>query len=165
MARAHWIGSGWGSDAFLVPSEGGDWVARLPRAVPWSVDDLEREVRLLPLLQARPFEVATPRDARVVRDGDGALVAAIHDAPTGLRLDCERAFLAGLDGSCQTPIAGLAELEGGRLRMRGEILRPDGSEVLAEDETAAAGDGAALGAELARRLRARAPKGFFEAEG
>ena len=102
------------------------------------------------------------------RAGDAAtaaLVAAIHDAPTGLRLDCERAFLAGLDGSCQTPIAGLAELAGGRLRMRGEILRPDGSEVLAEDESAGAGDGAALGAELARRLRARAPKGFFEAEG
>lgn len=76
--RAHWIGSGWGSDAFLVPSEDGDWVARLPRAVPWSVDDLEREVRLLPLLQSRPFEVVTPRDACVVRDSDGALLAAIH---------------------------------------------------------------------------------------
>ena len=91
---------------------------------------------------------------RRAEDGrPAALGAAIHDAPTGLRRDCERA------------IAGLAELEGGRLRMRGEILRPDGSEVLAEDESAAAGDGAALGAELARRLRARAPKGFFEAEG
>ena len=78
MAGAHWIGSGWGSDAFLVPSEDGDWVARLPRDVPWSVDDLEREVRLLPLLEARPFDVVTPRDARAVRDGEGALVAAIH---------------------------------------------------------------------------------------
>ncbi len=78
MAGAHWIGSGWGSDAFLVPSRDGDWVARLPRDVWWSVDDLEREVRLLPLLQARPFEVVTPRDARVVRDSSGALLAAIH---------------------------------------------------------------------------------------
>jgi len=78
MAGAHWIGSGWGSDAFLVPSEDGDWVARLPRNVPWSVEDLEREARLLPLLQARPFEVVTPRDARIVRDSSGALVAAIH---------------------------------------------------------------------------------------
>jgi aminoglycoside phosphotransferase (APT) family kinase protein len=78
MAGAHWIGSGWGADAFLIPSEDGDWVARLPRDVPWSVDDLEREVRLLPLIGARPFEVVTPRDARAVRDGEGALVAAIH---------------------------------------------------------------------------------------
>jgi len=76
--RAKWIGSGWGSDAFLVPSEDGDWVARLPRNVPWSIEDLEREVRLLPLLQARPFEIVTPRDARVVRDAEGAFVAAIH---------------------------------------------------------------------------------------
>lgn len=84
VAGARWIGSGWGSDAFLVPSEDGDWVARLPRDVPWSVDDLEREVRLLPLLQSRPFEVVTPRDARVVRDGDSRLVAAIHRMVPGV---------------------------------------------------------------------------------
>ena len=58
-------------------------------------------------------------DARVA-----ALLAPIHDAATGVRMAAERAFLAGLDGSCQTPIAGLAELDGGRLRFRGEILLP-----------------------------------------
>ncbi len=42
------------------------------------------------------------------------LLAAIHDGPTGLRLAAERAFLKGLDGSCQTPIGGLAELDGER---------------------------------------------------
>ncbi|MDH3262808.1 MAG: hydroxymethylbilane synthase [Paracoccaceae bacterium] len=89
------------------------------------------------------------------------LLAAIHDGPTGQRLACERGFLAALDGSCETPIAGLAELRGGTLRMRGEILRPDGSEVLAEAGEAPVEDGPALGAELARRLRTRAPKGFF----
>ena len=95
-------------------------------------------------------------DARVAE-----LLAAIHDGPTGQRLACERAFLAALDGSCETPIAGLAELQGGTLRMRGEILRPDGSEVLAETGEAPVADGPELGAELARRLRARAPRGFF----
>jgi hydroxymethylbilane synthase len=89
------------------------------------------------------------------------LLDAIHHGPTGLRLACERAFLGALDGSCETPIAGLAELDGGTLRMRGEILRPDGSDVLAEDDSAPVADGAALGADLARRLRARAPEGFF----
>ena len=89
------------------------------------------------------------------------LLDAIHHGPTGLRLACERAFLGALDGSCETPIAGLAELDGGTLRMRGEILRPDGSDVLAEDDSAAVEDGAALGADLARRLWARAPAGFF----
>lgn len=91
-----------------------------------------------------------------------ALLEAIHHAPTGQRLAAERAFLEGLDGSCQTPIAGLAELDGGTLRLRGEILRPDGSEVLTDDRTASIADGAALGAEMARDLRKIAGPGFFD---
>lgn len=91
-----------------------------------------------------------------------AMLEAIHHGPTGQRLAAERAFLAGLDGSCQTPIAGLAELEGGTLRLRGEILRPDGSEVLTDDRSAPVADGAALGAEMARDLRARAGADFFD---
>ncbi len=90
------------------------------------------------------------------------MLAAIHDGPTGQRLAAERAFLAGLDGSCETPIAGLAELDGGTLRLRGEILRPDGSEVLTDDRTAPVEDGAALGAEMARAIRARAGEDFFD---
>ncbi|HET9069728.1 MAG TPA: hydroxymethylbilane synthase [Amaricoccus sp.] len=95
-------------------------------------------------------------DARVA-----ALLAPIHDAPTGLRLAAERAFLAALDGSCLTPIAGLAELDGDRLRFRGEILRPDGSEALAHELGGAASDGAAIGAEAAAVLRGRSGPGFF----
>lgn len=91
-----------------------------------------------------------------------AMLEAIHDTPTGQRLAAERAFLAGLDGSCETPIAGLAELDGGKLRLRGEILRPDGSEVLTDDRTAPIADGAALGAEMARAMRAEAGEGFFD---
>ncbi len=102
----------------------------------------------------------------IERRGDdsraAALLEAIHDGPTGQRLAAERAFLAGLDGSCETPIAGLAELEGGRLRLRGEILRPDGSEVLNDDQNAPIEDGAALGAEMAAKLRAQAGGGFFD---
>jgi hydroxymethylbilane synthase len=91
-----------------------------------------------------------------------AMLEAIHHGPTGQRLAAERAFLAGLDGSCETPIAGLAELDGGTLRLRGEILRPDGSEVLTDDRSAPIEDGAALGAAMARDLRARAGEGFFD---
>jgi hydroxymethylbilane synthase len=56
----------------------------------------------------------------------------------------------------------LAELDGGTLRLRGEILRPDGSEVLTDDRTAPIADGAALGAAMAADLRARAGEGFFD---
>ena len=90
-----------------------------------------------------------------------ALLAPIHDAATGHRLAAERAFLAGLDGSCQTPIAGLAELDGDRLRLRGEILRPDGSERLAHAVEGSIADAAAIGAEAAAVLRGRAGPGFF----
>ncbi|WP_071673832.1 hydroxymethylbilane synthase [Nioella nitratireducens] len=90
------------------------------------------------------------------------MLAAIHDRDTGLRLAAERAYLAGLDGSCETPIAGLAELDGDRLRLRGEILRPDGSEVLSDDVTVPIAEGARAGAEMAARLRDRAGPGFFD---
>jgi len=90
------------------------------------------------------------------------MLAAIHDRETGLRLAAERAFLAGLDGSCQTPIAGLAELEGGTLRLRGEILRPDGSEVITDDVSVPVADGAAAGRDMARRMRQRAGDEFFD---
>ena len=91
-----------------------------------------------------------------------SMLEAIHDGPTGQRLAAERAFLATLDGSCETPIAGLAELDGGTIRLRGEILRPDGSESLKDDASAPVDDGAALGAEMATRLLGRAGPGFFD---
>ena len=95
-------------------------------------------------------------DARVA-----ALLAAIHHGPTGLQLAAERAFLTRLDGSCQTPIAGLAVLEGDRLWLRGEILRPDGSASVPGELRGAAGDGAAMGIALADDLLGRAGPGFF----
>ncbi len=99
---------------------------------------------------------------RRVNDSRAAsMLEAIHHRPTGQRLAAERAFLAALDGSCQTPIAGLAELDGGNLRLRGEILRVDGSEVISDDQTAAIEDGAELGREMARKMLEKAGPGFF----
>lgn len=90
------------------------------------------------------------------------MLSAIHDKETGQRLAAERAFLAALDGSCETPLAGLADLDGGTLRLRGEVLRPDGSESISEDRTAPIEDGAALGQEIAASLLAQAGSGFFD---
>ena len=92
-----------------------------------------------------------------------ALLAPLNDGPTALRLAAERAFLAGLDGSCRTPIGGLAELHGDRLRFRGEILRPDGSQRHATEREGPAADAARLGADAAAELRARGGPGFFKA--
>ena len=90
------------------------------------------------------------------------MLAAIHDRPTGQRLAAERAFLAALDGSCETPIAGLAELEGDTLTLRGEILRPDGSETHADSIAGPIADGTALGQHLAQTLKSRAGPNFFD---
>ena len=90
-----------------------------------------------------------------------AMLAAIHHGPTGQRLASERAFLLRLDGSCQTPIAGLAVLDGDQLWLRGEILRPDGSKVISGELRGAVGDGPDLGRELASELLGRAGPGFF----
>jgi len=89
------------------------------------------------------------------------LLAPLHHFETGHRLAAERSFLAALDGSCETPIAGLAEISGGRLRLRGEVLRPDGSERIQGDQTAPIEDGPALGRAMAAHLLKQAGDGFF----
>ncbi|MBC6408808.1 MAG: hydroxymethylbilane synthase [Rhodobacteraceae bacterium] len=90
------------------------------------------------------------------------MLSAIHDGPTGQRLTAERAFLTALDGSCETPVGGLAELNGASLRLRGEVLRPNGSEAISDNATAPIEDGAALGREMAEKLLAEAGDGFFD---
>ena len=100
-------------------------------------------------------------ERRLADSRAASMLEAIHHGPTGQRLAAERAFLAALDGSCQTPIAGLAELNGGNLRIRGEILRVDGSEVISDDQSAPIEDGAALGREMARKMLEKAGPDFF----
>ncbi len=91
-----------------------------------------------------------------------AMLAAIHHHDTGLRLAAERAFLLRLDGSCETPIAGLAVLDGPNLWLRGEVLRPDGTQVITGERRGLAVDGAALGTDLAAELLGRAGPSFFD---
>jgi len=92
----------------------------------------------------------------------GEMLAAIHDGPTGIRLAAERAFLAALDGSCETPIAGLAVIDGERLYLRGEILKTDGSAAFEDSREGALVDGPEMGRDLAKDLLSRAGDGFFD---
>ncbi len=98
------------------------------------------------------------------RAGDtriGDLLAAIHHEATAVALVTERAMLNALDGSCRTPIAGHATVEGGRVHLAGLILTPDGTRVHAAEGSAAIGDGAALGEEVGARLKAAGGPDFF----
>lgn len=90
------------------------------------------------------------------------MLAAIHDAETGQRLAAERMFLKTLDGSCETPIAALAELNGDTLRLRGEVLRPDGTQSHADEISGPIASGSDLGRTLAKTLLDRAGPGFFD---
>ena len=66
-----------------------------------------------------------------------------------------------LEGSGEEPMAGVGVSEGDGLWLRGEILRPDGSESITGERRGAVGDAAALGRDLADELLGRAPAGFF----
>ena len=71
-------------------------------------------------------------------------------------------FLAALDGSCRTPIAGHAVVDGDGLRFTGMILRPDGSEAHEVTGEGATADAEAIGRDAGARVRATAGAKFFE---
>jgi len=77
----------------------------------------------------------------------------LHNAASAACVTAERAMLAALDGSCRTPIAGLAELDGDRLSLRAMLLSADGRAERREDGTGFAADAAAIGREVGERLR------------
>ncbi len=100
------------------------------------------------------------------RADDGAahrFLAPLADAATLVRVEAERAFLAVLDGSCRTPIAGLAELEGeGNVVFRGLIVSPDGHTVHATRRAGPADEAAAMARDAAEELAAAAGPAFFD---
>ena len=96
------------------------------------------------------------KDARA-----GEIGAALNDETTAIALACERAFQQALDGSCRSPIAGLARVADGRLRFHGEVLAPDGKDwadthVEIELGAGPCAQAAGAGREAGLRLRTRA---------
>jgi hydroxymethylbilane synthase len=81
------------------------------------------------------------------------LVQAVDDPATAAAVAAERGFLKALDGSCRTPIAGLAVLDGELLRFRGTALTPDGRQVFEAVRQGPIGDAAALGADAGREVQ------------
>jgi hydroxymethylbilane synthase len=97
------------------------------------------------------------------RVGDEALrqlLDPLHNPITAACVGAERAMLAALDGSCRTPIAGLAECDGDQLTLEGLLLKPDGSAEIRGRCTGNIGDATALGTKLGGELRSRAGPSF-----
>ena len=88
-------------------------------------------------------------------DGLRELIAPLAHPETTLRVTAERAMNQTLNGGCQVPIAGYAELDGEQLHLRGLVGQPDGSEILRDEIRGSSAQAHALGVELANRLLAR----------
>lgn len=121
------------------------------------VTELMDTERFLPA----PGQGAITIESRVGDARIDALLKPLNHEATSIRLACERAFLARLDGSCRTPIAGLAQIVDGRVHFSGQILTPDGSRLYCVTMEGALADAAALGIEAAERLRLDAGPDFF----
>jgi hydroxymethylbilane synthase len=113
----------------------------------------------LPAVGQGIVAIETRADDRATR----MLLDAVDDAQTATALAAERAFLAVLDGSCRTPIAGHATIAAGRLRLRGLIAKPDGSASFECMREGPASEAAALGAAAGAELKDRAGADFLKA--
>ena len=99
-----------------------------------------------------------------VRDDDSAtrqLIAPLDHQPTALCIAAERSYLARLDGSCRTPIAGLATLRDGTLTVRGQLLAPNGSAAFEARRSGPAAAALELGHGVAETLLSQAGPAFM----
>ena len=112
---------------------------------------------MLPAVAQGAIGVACRSDDVQTRD----LLQALNDDRTAAAVACERAFLGELDGSCRTPIAGLAEIADGHLRFRGLVLNPEGTEWHEIERSGAPEDAVSIGASAGRELLALAGPNFL----
>jgi len=92
------------------------------------------------------------------REGDERIMRyldALNHPETKVCVDCERAFLAALDGNCRTPIAGQAKLVDGKVFFTGLIAKPDGSLKYETSRTGAPEDAVQLGTDAGEELKAK----------
>ncbi|WEX77228.1 hydroxymethylbilane synthase [Sinorhizobium numidicum] len=108
-----------------------------------------------------PAQGAICIESRISDSRINTLLAAIDDPRTHEAVDCERGFLATLDGSCRTPIAGHAVSDGAHIRFSGMILTPDGTTCHRIAIEGKAADATELGRKAGEQIRAKAGPGFF----
>jgi hydroxymethylbilane synthase len=130
-------------DAIILASAG---VKRLGLSAPFR--ECLAPPRFLPAIGQGALGLEMREDRRDMQ----RLVSVLDHEPSRLRLEAERAFLAGLNGGCQAPVAGHAVLDGEVLRLEGLVAEPDGSLVLRRSAEGPASRAAELGLRLAREM-------------
>ena len=127
--------------------------------------DVPTEILDPAIFPPAPAQGAICIESRVGDARMDALLSAIDDRETRAAVSCERGFLATLDGSCRTPIAGYATVEGDHLSFRGMILTPDGSRFHEIETSGPAANAATLGEGAGEAIRAKAGADFFASWG
>jgi len=89
-------------------------------------------------------------------------INALNHMDTHVCVNCERAFLEALDGNCKTPIAGQARIVDGKIKFRGLIAMPDGSQKFTVESEGEIEDALKIGLEAGEKLKADAGDKFFE---
>lgn len=122
--------------------------------------------RVTALLETTDFLPAVGQGAigLTARSGDHASLETIEpiiDNPTAIAVSTERAFLKVLDGSCRTPIAGLATLQDGTISFRGQVLREDGSETFDTALQGPTSDAVSIGEAAGNDILKRLPAGVL----
>ncbi|MBP2301722.1 hydroxymethylbilane synthase [Azospirillum picis] len=102
-------------------------------------------------------------EIRSADDATRALLAPLNCDETMVRVTAERALLAALDGSCRTPIAALATLDGDALHLRAKVLSHDGRSIFRTERRGTAAEAESLGTDAGEEIRALLPPGFFTA--
>lgn len=105
---------------------------------------------MLPAVAQGAIGIETREDDAETR----ALLAFINHRDTEITLACERAFLAALDGSCRTPLAGHATLQGETLHFRGHALTLDGKHCFETTRHGPLADAARMGADAGHEVKA-----------
>jgi hydroxymethylbilane synthase len=109
-----------------------------------------------------PGQGAICIETRSNNDAVLKLLEPANHRPTMQALQCERAFLLALDGSCRTPIAGHARVDRDQLQFSGLIILPDGSECHAIEDSGPATAAEEIGRRAGAAIRAKAGPQFFD---
>lgn len=139
------------ADATFLACAGLSRLGRTDIAKPIAVNDM------LPAVAQGAVGIEQRVGDRVISE----LLRPIHDIATATCITTERAFLRILDGSCRSPIAGLAMIVDDVLHFEGEILRLDGSLAFKDSWQGAVSDAVMIGEQAAFDLKKRAGDDFL----
>jgi len=126
------------------------WVSRISQILPVEM--------MLPAVGQGAIGIEIRRDDARCREA----VDFLQDTVTFIEVGAERAFLKGLGGGCQLPIAGFAKKSGGEIVLEGLIGSLDGRVVIRERMAGSVAAFAALGANLAERILAEGGRALLD---